>query len=77
MPAPHLGFLWRENEEAMFRSFHPLADKTNNVVRRLREAVAFSNVMFSGISVHAKCLERNSFDQLQFSPIDIHKLSRD
>ena len=25
-----LGFLWRENEEAMFWSFHPLADKTNN-----------------------------------------------
>ena len=25
-----LGFLWRENEEAMFWSFHPLADKSNN-----------------------------------------------
>ena len=25
-----LGFLWRENEEAMFWYFHPLADKTNN-----------------------------------------------
>ena len=25
-----LGFLWRKNEEAMFWSFHPLADKTNN-----------------------------------------------
>ena len=25
-----LGFLWRENEESMFWSFHPLADKTNN-----------------------------------------------
>ena len=25
-----LGFLWRENEESMFCSFHPLADKTNN-----------------------------------------------
>ena len=25
-----LGFLWRENEEAMFLTFHPLADKTNN-----------------------------------------------
>ena len=24
------GFLWRENEESMFWSFHPLADKTNN-----------------------------------------------
>ena len=24
------GFLWRENEEAMFWSFHPLADKSNN-----------------------------------------------
>ena len=24
-----LGFLWRENGEAMFWSFHPLADKTN------------------------------------------------
>ena len=37
----------------------------------------FSNVMFLGISVDAKCLERNSFDQLQFSPIDIRTLSRD
>ena len=25
-----LGFLWWENEEAMFWSFHPLADETNN-----------------------------------------------
>ena len=25
-----LGFFWRENKEAMFWSFHPLADKTNN-----------------------------------------------
>ena len=25
-----LGFLWRENEESMLCSFHPLADKTNN-----------------------------------------------
>ena len=25
-----LGFLWRENEEAMFWSFHPLADETKN-----------------------------------------------
>ena len=25
-----LGFLWRENEEAMLWSFHPLADKSNN-----------------------------------------------
>ena len=25
-----LGFSWRENEESMFCSFHPLADKTNN-----------------------------------------------
>ena len=25
-----LGFFWQENEEAMFCSFHPLADKTNN-----------------------------------------------
>ena len=25
-----LGFLWRENEEAMFWSIHPLADETNN-----------------------------------------------
>ena len=24
------GFLWRENEESMFSSFHPLADKTSN-----------------------------------------------
>ena len=24
------GFLWRENEESMFWSFHPLADKTSN-----------------------------------------------
>ena len=24
------GFLWRENEESMFWSFYPLADKTNN-----------------------------------------------
>jgi len=23
-------FVWRENEEFMFCSFHPLADKTNN-----------------------------------------------
>ena len=28
--SPHYGFLWRENEEAMFWSFHPLADKTND-----------------------------------------------
>ena len=25
-----LVFFWRENEKAMFWSFHPLADKTNN-----------------------------------------------
>ena len=25
-----LGFLWRENKEAMFWSFHPLADETKN-----------------------------------------------
>ena len=30
MPSPKKGFLWRENEESMFCSFHPLADKTNN-----------------------------------------------
>ena len=24
------GFLWRENKQAMFWTFHPLADKTNN-----------------------------------------------
>ena len=30
MPSPYYGFLWRQNEEAMFWSFHPLADKTNN-----------------------------------------------
>ena len=27
---PLLGVLWRENEESMFCSFHPLADKANN-----------------------------------------------
>ena len=36
MPSPYKGFLWRENEEPMFRSFHPLADKTNNERRLLR-----------------------------------------
>ena len=30
MPSPYEGFLWRENEESMFWSFHPLADETNN-----------------------------------------------
>ena len=30
MPSPYQGFLWWENKESMFRSFHPLADKTNN-----------------------------------------------
>ena len=30
MPSPYQVFLWRENEESMFWSFHPLADKTNN-----------------------------------------------
>ena len=30
-PSPYKGFLWRENEESMFWSFHPFADKTNNV----------------------------------------------
>ena len=30
MPSPYKGFLWRENEESTFWSFHPLADKTNN-----------------------------------------------
>ena len=29
MPSPYKGFLWWENEESMFWSFHPLADKTN------------------------------------------------
>ena len=28
--SPYEGFLWRENEESMFWSFHPLAHKTNN-----------------------------------------------
>ena len=28
--SPCKGFLWRENEESMFWSFHPLVDKTNN-----------------------------------------------
>ena len=27
IPSPYYGFLWRENEEAMFWSFHSLADK--------------------------------------------------
>ena len=40
-----LGFLWRENEEAMFWSFHPLADKTNNEhVPRSRSYENHSNV---------------------------------
>ena len=30
MPSPYYSFLWRENKEAKFGSFHPLADKTNN-----------------------------------------------
>ena len=30
MPSTYYGFLWRENEESMFSSSHPLADKTNN-----------------------------------------------
>ena len=30
MPSPYQGFLWRENEESMFWSFHPLSDKTSN-----------------------------------------------
>ena len=30
MPSPYEGFLWRENEESIFWSSHPLADKTNN-----------------------------------------------
>ena len=31
MPSPyHQGFLWPENEEAMFWSFHPLAHNTYN-----------------------------------------------
>ena len=29
MPSPYQGFLWRENEESMFLSFHPLGDKTD------------------------------------------------
>ena len=36
-----LGFLWRKNEEAMFWSFHPLADKTNNE-RKLRNYFSWS-----------------------------------
>ena len=28
--SPHYGFLWLENQESMFWSIHPLADKTNN-----------------------------------------------
>ena len=28
--SPYKGFLWRENEEFMFWSFHPLAYETNN-----------------------------------------------
>ena len=34
MPSPYYGFLWRENEELMFLSFHPLADKTIKVIRK-------------------------------------------
>ena len=30
MPSLHYGFLWRKIEDAMFCSFHLLADKTNN-----------------------------------------------
>ena len=30
MTSPYKGFLWWENEEAMFWSFYPLVDKTNN-----------------------------------------------
>ena len=30
MPSPYQGFLWPENEEAMFWSFHPLAHNTYN-----------------------------------------------
>ena len=30
MSSPYNGFLWRQNEESVFWSFHPLTDKTNN-----------------------------------------------
>ena len=30
MPSLYKGFLWRENEEVIFWSIHPLADKTTN-----------------------------------------------
>ena len=33
MPSPYYGFLWGENEEAVFWSFHPLANKTKNTYR--------------------------------------------
>ena len=32
MPSPYKGFLWRENEEAMFWPFHPLADNENRFI---------------------------------------------
>ena len=42
MPSPYQGFLWRENEEVLFWSFHPLAGKQiantyRNHYRRLYE----------------------------------------
>ena len=42
MPSPCEGFFWRENEESIFWSFHPLANNINN------EHLTFWTVIFWG-----------------------------
>ena len=49
-----LGFLWRENEETMFWSFHPLADKTNN--EHLQRSRSYEN--HSIWKVHARAAQK-------------------
>ena len=49
-----LWFLWGENEEAMFWSFHPLADKTNN--EHLPRSRSYEN--HSIWKVHARAAQK-------------------
>ena len=58
MPSPYWDLLWRENEEAMFWSFHPLADKTNNDYYRNHFSRSYEN-RSKTINLHHQ--ERKSF----------------
>ena len=58
MSSPYWGFLWWENEESTFWSFHPLADKTND--EHLPKT--FSKVMGKSLYEHLSDMWHYTFE---------------